>query len=228
MVPLLLILPCLLLTSTMSIDEEIDLEIEAELNDRDLELQDRDLELDDRDLEVETEGMTEEELEDRAVSLADREGRPVDDCNVDCGRWTNVVVDIDGYSNETCSYRTNKHTRRCTVLYKPVNCSEIMFTCSKCLLDNRDPLHCKKGDTLFTKPADDEQPMSWCKRECPTTNFPAVSPFGNMKVWYVRGDVDQLGKNRYSAKGVYCEASCSKPGAPEELTTTTTAIPLFG
>ena len=39
---------------------------------------------------------------------------------------------------------------------------------------------------------------SWCKRECPTTNFPAVSPFGNMKVWYVRGDVDQLGKNRWT------------------------------
>ena len=35
-------------------------------------------------------------------------------------RWTNVVVEIDGFAmeNETSSFQTNKHTHRCTVLYK--------------------------------------------------------------------------------------------------------------
>ena len=93
MVPMILILPCLLLTSAMSIgftlvpappplpitypEEEIDLEMEAELEDRDLELEDRDLELEDRDLELDDRDLELEdgdlELEDRDLELEDRD-----------------------------------------------------------------------------------------------------------------------------------------------------------
>merc|ERR1719341_1331758 len=80
-----------------------------------------------------------------------REGRlagPI----VRCGRWTNRVVELDG--NTTAKFESTKITNRCTVLYKPTNCTgPIKLTCSKFLVDNRDPMHCKKGDSFITKPA---------------------------------------------------------------------------
>merc|ERR1712212_378253 len=141
--------------------------------------------------------------------LEDREGRlagPI----VRCGRWTNRVVELDG--NTTAKFESTKITNRCTVLYKPTNCTgPIKLTCSKFLVDNRDPMHCKKGDSFITKPAAKnntiEQPRIWCKREGPTDNFPALSPYGNLKVWYKRS-TGQLGTGRFPKKGVRCFVSC--------------------
>jgi len=113
-------------------------------------------------------------------------------------RWTNRVVELDG--NTTAKFESTKITNRCTVLYKPTNCTgPIKLTCTKFLVDNRDPMHCKKGDSFITKPAAKnntvEQPRIWCKREGPSDNFPALSPYGNLKVWYKRS-TGQLGTGR--------------------------------
>merc|ERR1711874_496187 len=125
------------------------------------------------------EDLTPEEVEDREAILAG----PI----VRCGRWTNRVVELDG--NTTAKFESTKITNRCTVLYKPT-------TCTKFLVDNRDPMHCKKGDSFITKPAAKnntvEQPRIWCKREGPSENFPSLSPYGNLKVWYKRS-TGQLG-----------------------------------
>merc|ERR1712192_17516 len=155
------------------------------------------------------EDLTPEEVEDREAILDDREGRlagPI----VRCGRWTNRVVELDG--NTTAKFESTKITNRCTVLYKPTNCTgPIKLTCSKFLVDNRDPMHCKKGDSFITKPAAKnntiEQPRIWYKREGPTENFPALSPYGNLKVWYKRS-TGQLGTGRFPKKGVRCFVSC--------------------
>merc|ERR1712181_52669 len=83
------------------------------------------------------EDLTPEEVEDREAILDDREGRlagPI----VRCGRWTNRVVELDG--NTTAKFESTKITNRCTVLYKPTNCTgPIKLTCSKFLVDMRDP-----------------------------------------------------------------------------------------
>jgi len=155
------------------------------------------------------EDLTPEEVEDREAILDDREGRlagPI----VRCGRWTNRVVELDG--NTTAKFESTKITNRCTVLYKPSNCTgPIKLTCTKFLVDNRDPMHCKKGDSFITKPAAKnntvEQPRIWCKREGPSDNFPALSPYGNLKVWYKRS-TGQLGTGRFPKKGVRCFVSC--------------------
>merc|ERR1712173_343307 len=155
------------------------------------------------------EDLTPEEVEDREAILDDREGRlagPI----VRCGRWTNRVVELDG--NTTAKFESTKITNRCTVLYKPTNCmGPIKLTCSKFLVDNRDPMHCKKGDSFITKPAAKnntvEQPRIWCKREGPSENFPSLSPYGNLKVWYKRS-TGQLGTGRFPKKGVRCSVSC--------------------
>merc|ERR1712233_234372 len=123
---------------------------------------------------------------------------------------TNRVVELDG--NTTAKFESTKITNRCTVLYKPTNCTgPIKLTCTKFLVDNRDPMHCKKGDSFITKPAAKnntvEQPRIWCKREGPSDNFPALSPYGNLKVWYKRS-TGQLGTGRFPKKGVRCFVSC--------------------
>merc|ERR1711962_300884 len=99
------------------------------------------------------------------------------------------LFELDG--NTTAKFESTKITNRCTVLYKPTNCTgPIKLTCTKFLVDNRDPMHCKKGDSFITKPAAKnntvEQPRIWCKREGPSENFPSLSPYGNLKVWYKR------------------------------------------
>merc|ERR1712107_239541 len=125
-------------------------------------------------------------------------------------KMDNRVVELDG--NTTAKFESTKITNRCTVLYKPTNCTgPIKLTCSKFLVDNRDPMHCKKGDSFITKPAAKnntvEQPHIWCKREGPSENFPSLSPYGNLKVWYKRS-TGQLGTGRFPKKGVRCSVSC--------------------
>merc|ERR1739845_238231 len=138
--PLLLLLPCLL---ALAWDMD-DLHARGHL-DRDIPGFDQEFE----DIEDELEDLTPEEAEDREAILDDREGRlagPI----VRCGRWTNRVVELDG--NTTAKFESTKITNRCTVLYKPTNCTgPIKLTCSKFLVDNRDPMHCKKGDSFITK-----------------------------------------------------------------------------
>merc|ERR1712107_235492 len=197
--PLLLLLPCLL---ALAWDMD-DLHARGHL-DRDIPGFDQEFD----DME-DLEDLTPEEAEDREAILDDREGRlagPI----VRCGRWTNRVVELDG--NTTAKFESTKITNRCTVLYKPTNCTgPIKLTCSKFLVDNRDPMHCKKGDSFITKPAANnntvEQPRIWCKREGPSENFPSLSPYGNLKVWYKRS-TGQLGTGRFPKKGVRCSVSC--------------------
>merc|ERR1712037_738441 len=197
--PLLLLVPCLL---ALGWDMD-DLHARGHL-DRDIPGFDQEFE----DME-DLDDLTPEEVEDREAILDDREGRlagPI----VRCGRWTNRVVELDG--NTTAKFESTKITNRCTVLYKPTNCTgPIKLTCTKFLVDNRDPMHCKKGDSFITKPAAKnntvEQPRIWCKREGPTDNFPALSPYGNLKVWYKRS-TGQLGTGRFPKKGVRCFVSC--------------------
>jgi len=223
--PLLLLLPCLLalawdmddLHARGHLDRDIpgfdqefeDMEDELEEDfeeERSLNTDDFDEHADDME---DLEDLTPEEVEDREAILDDREGRlagPI----VRCGRWTNRVVELDG--NTTAKFESTKITNRCTVLYKPTNCTgPIKLTCSKFLVDNRDPMHCKKGDSFITKPAAKnntvEQPRIWCKREGPSENFPSLSPYGNLKVWYKRS-TGQLGTGRFPKKGVRCSVSC--------------------
>merc|ERR1712107_88306 len=197
--PLLLLLPCLL---ALAWDMD-DLHARGH-PDRDIPGFDQEFE----DMEDELEEDF-EEAEDREAILDDREGRlagPI----VRCGRWTNRVVELDG--NTTAKFESTKITNRCTVLYNPTNCTgPIKLTCSKFLVDNRDAMHFKKGDSFITKPAAKnntvEQPRIWCKREGPSENFPSFSPYGNLKVWYKRS-TGQLGTGRFPKKGVRCSVSC--------------------
>merc|ERR1712126_672527 len=122
------------------------------------------------------------------------------------------LTELSSWTNTTAKFESTKITNRCTVLYKPTNCTgPIKLTCTKFLVDNRDPMHCKKGDWFITKPAAKnntvEQPRIWCKREGPSENFPALSPYGNLKVWYKRS-TGQLGTGRFPKKGVRCSVSC--------------------
>jgi len=218
--PLLLLVPCLAaLAWDMDVGTRLDRDIptfDQELEDLEEDLEameeDRSLNLDlgeEEEEEEDLDDLTPEELEDRAAILDDREGRTAGPI-VKCGRWSNRVVELEG--NVTSRFETTKITNRCTVLYKAVNCTgPIKLTCTKFLVDNRDPVHCKKGDLFTTKPAAKnntiEQPKIWCKREGPTDNFPVLSAYGNLKVWYKRS-VGQLGSGRFPKKGVRCFANC--------------------
>merc|ERR1712145_8286 len=222
--PLLLLVPCLLALGWDMDDLHARGHLDRDIPGFDQEFEDMEDELEDDfeedrslnddfeehadDME-DIEDLTPEEVEDREAILDDREGRlagPI----VRCGRWTNRVVELDG--NTTATFESTKITNRCTVLYKPTNCTgPIKLTCSKFLVDNRDPMHCKKGDSFITKPAAKnntvEQPRIWCKREGPTDNFPALSPYGNLKVWYKKS-TGQLGTGRFPKKGVRCFVTC--------------------
>merc|ERR1712107_888650 len=134
--PLLLLLPCLLalawgmddLRARGHLDRDIpgfdqefeDMEDELEEDfeeERSLNTDDFDEHADDME---DLEDLTPEEAEDREAILDDREGRlagPI----VRCGRWTNRVVELDG--NTTAKFESTKITNRCTVLYKPTNCT---------------------------------------------------------------------------------------------------------
>merc|ERR1719339_400680 len=88
--------------------------------DRDIPGFDQEFEDMEDELEDDFEDLTPEEVEDREAILDDREGRlagPI----VRCGRWTNRVVELDG--NTTAKFESTKITNRCTVLYKPTNCT---------------------------------------------------------------------------------------------------------
>merc|ERR1712107_688767 len=134
--PLLLLLPCLLalawdmddLHARGHLDRDIpgfdqefeDMEDELEEDfeeERSLNTDDFDEHADDME---DLEDLTPEEAEDREAILDKREGRlagPI----VRCGRWTNRVVELDG--NTTAKFESTKITNRCTVLYKPTNCT---------------------------------------------------------------------------------------------------------
>jgi len=210
--PILLLLPCIVLAMTMAIDSEDELEMHLDAMDIEDEMNL------DKDLDLGNEFEEDEEEEDRDLLLDDRLGRPTGPI-VGCGRHSNRVVNITNMmTNETTGsiFVAGKKTDRCTVVYQPVDCNEIQLTCTKFLVDNRDDVHCKKGDIFVTKPAERvnsttrEQPRIWCKRDGPNMNFPVLSPHGALKIWYRRGD-HNLGAGRYPAKGVRCFATCSKP-----------------
>merc|ERR1712013_308284 len=152
---------------------------------------DRDIPGFDEDLE----DLTPEEAEDREAILDDREGRlagPI----VRCGRWTNRVVELDG--NTTAKFESTKITNRCTVLYKPTNCTgPIKLTCSKFLVDNR------RGDKFLIK-VDDSKPRVFCDHEKPTSYYPAYS-FQRMKVWFSAA-VD----SKFPNSGATCKIKCAE------------------
>merc|ERR1712013_551253 len=127
----------------------------------------------------------------------------------DCKRYTVKQIEISGNQTGNMSeiFRTTKDTQRCSAVYKLDNttCSSMQPTCGRWYLPN------KKGDSFITKPAAKnntvEQPRIWCKREGPSENFPSLSPYGNLKVWYKRS-TGQLGTGRFPKKGVRCSVSC--------------------
>jgi hypothetical protein len=148
--PLLLLVPCLLALGWDMDDLHARGHLDRDIPGFDQEFEDMEDELEDDfeedrslnddfdehadDME-DLEDLTPEEVEDREAILDDREGRlagPI----VRCGRWTNRVVELDG--NTTAKFESTKITNRCTVLYKPTNCTgPIKLTCSKFLVDNR-------------------------------------------------------------------------------------------
>merc|ERR1711872_684212 len=73
------------------------------------------------------------------------------------------------------------------------------FTCTKLMVDNRDPDQCKRGNALTIK-AENTKPERFCKKDYLGPVFPARS-MGDMKVWYVNTEEDYLGKGRYKNRG---------------------------
>merc|ERR1712037_421096 len=133
--PLLLLVPCLLALGWDMDDLHARGHLDRDIPGFDQEFEDMEDELEDDfeedrslnddfnehadDME-DLEDLTPEEVEDREAILDDREGRlagPI----VRCGRWTNRVVELDG--NTTAKFESTKITNRCTVLYKPTNCT---------------------------------------------------------------------------------------------------------
>jgi len=212
---LLLLLACMAVTLTMATEDMEDM-MEDMMEDREdmLEVEDRDALADIEDVEEAEEieeSATDEELDDREAMVEDRAGREISPAvDVDCGKWTNVVVDINNDTESTL--KTNKYTMRCTVLYRLTNnsCDEMQLTCSKFFVDNRDPYLCRVGDAFYTRPSM-TVPRAFCKQDGPTYHFPVVSK-SEMKVWYKRS-IGVLGLGRYPNKGVRCKVTCSKPVA---------------
>merc|ERR1712123_50568 len=66
-----------------------------------------------------------------------------------CGKYTTRTVLIG--SSITSVIKSDKGTRRCTVLFKLSDCAEMKMTCQKFYVDNRDPYKCKRGDTFNVK-----------------------------------------------------------------------------
>merc|ERR1712243_165558 len=179
--PLLLLVPCLLALGWDMDDLHARGHLDRDIPGFDQEFEDMEDELEDdfeegRSLNDDFDEHA-DDMEDREAILDDREGRlagPI----VRCGRWTNRVVELDG--NTTAKFESTKITNRCTVLYKPTNCTgPIKLTCTKFLVDNRDPMHCKKGDSFITKPAAKNNTVSNLAsgvnvRDLQTTSLPSV------------------------------------------------------
>merc|ERR550519_2104352 len=188
---LLLLLACMAVTVTLASEVSMDLEDREDREDM-LEVEDRDALADIEEMEEAEkieETATEEELQARADMEEDRLGNPTHPAEhvVDCGKWTNRVVEINNATN---------------------SCAEVQLTCSKFFVDNRDPYLCRVGDAFYTRPSK-EVPKAFCKRDGPTHHFPVLSK-GELKVWYKRS-IGVLGLGRYPKKGVRCLATCSKP-----------------
>eukprot|EP00092_Neocalanus_flemingeri_P033733 GFUD01036670.1.p1 GENE.GFUD01036670.1~~GFUD01036670.1.p1 ORF type:complete len:158 (-),score=35.81 GFUD01036670.1:33-506(-) len=133
-----------------------------------------------------------------------KEGKPGPP-DVYCGKVTNRVVYIG--AKTIAEFVADKWTKRCTVLYKMTDCSEMELTCSYFNVDNRDPYKCKKGNSLTVR-AYGEPPRRFCKRDGPVPHFPVLSP-GNMKIWY-KSTTGILGSGRYPDQGVKCTIKCYK------------------
>merc|ERR1712107_789756 len=192
--PLLLLLPCLLALAWDMDDLHARGHLDRDIPGFDQEFEDMEDELEE-DFEEES-SLNTDDFDEHADDMEDLEDLTLEELE----------------DNTTAKFESTKITNRCTVLYKPTNCTgPIKLTCSKFLVDNRDPMHCKKGDSFITKPAAKnntvEQPRIWCKREGPSENFPSLSPYGNLKVWYKRS-TGQLVTGRFPKKGVRCSVSC--------------------
>jgi len=161
------------------------------------------------------------EVEDRMDRPDGRLGRPGKPQHfVKCGRWTNRHIKLG--PGESSWIETQKQTERCTVVYEPINnCTAILFSCSKFMLDNRDPGYCRRGDALWTKP-DGTQPHVYCRKDGPTPSYPVVAPKGNLKIWY-KHTIGLLGIGRYKKSGLYCTAECRYPIVDDGTTVGTTS-----
>jgi len=129
--------------------------------------------------------------------------------NVVCGPWTNRLVYI-GFTqlSKPAVFQADKSTKRCVVTYRLTSCREMEFTCTKLMVDNRDPDQCKRGNALTIK-AENTKPERFCKKDYLGPVFPARS-MGDMKVWYVNTEEDYLGKGRYKNQGANCTATCHR------------------
>jgi len=162
--------------------------------------------------------------EDRMNFPDGRLGRPGKPPYVKCGRWSNRHIKLE--PGQSSYMTTQKETERCTVVYQPINnCTEIIFSCDKFMLDNRDPGYCRREDVLWTKP-EGTQPHPYCRRDGPTPSYPVASHEGNLKVWY-KHPLGELGIGRYPKAGLYCTAACrypivDMPGGGNATTTSTT------
>jgi len=154
--------------------------------------------------EEDEEDEEEMEEEDRLEMEEDRLGRPSMP-DVECGKWTNRRIEIN--STAMVEMKTMSYTKRCTVLFEPVqDCEQVILTCTKFFVDNRDPHNCDIGDVFQTRIGDDK-PRKFCKYEGPTDNFPILSK-SNLKADYKRS-IGLLGFGRFPNKGVKCMARCN-------------------
>jgi len=116
-----------------------------------------------------------------------------------CGRYTHRIINVG--KNTFSVFKTEKETRRCTIIYKVSSgCSKAKLTCGAFFLPNKDPFSCERGDRMYVK-ASGTQPRAYCDTNKPTNNFPAVAP--KLKV-ITTLHADKM----YPNKGVTCRVQC--------------------
>jgi hypothetical protein len=117
-----------------------------------------------------------------------------------CGRYTTKTIGITPTSKSVLE--TQKFTKRCTVLYKPLGgCTKIKMVCGRFYLPNKDDFMCRRGDKMFVK-SSSAKPKVYCNKNKPTKDFPASSN-GALKVW-----VKKSFMTKYPNKGATCKFTC--------------------
>eukprot|EP00091_Calanus_sinicus_P025681 TRINITY_DN993_c0_g1_i3.p1 TRINITY_DN993_c0_g1~~TRINITY_DN993_c0_g1_i3.p1 ORF type:complete len:156 (-),score=35.87 TRINITY_DN993_c0_g1_i3:231-698(-) len=117
-----------------------------------------------------------------------------------CGKNTHKIVNIG--ANTVSVFKTQRHTRRCTIIYKLAgSCTASILTCGAFYLPNKDEFKCRRGDRMYVKAAGG-QPRSYCEKNKPTKSFPAISP-GKLKV-----TISIHPSKMYPSKGATCTVKC--------------------
>merc|ERR1711935_330815 len=121
---------------------------------------------------------------------------------VNCAKYTTKTITITTDSESI--FTTAKDTSRCVAHYKThATCDEMIMTCNRFFLPNKDPFMCRRGDTLYTK-ADGSQPKVYCDHRKPIPDYPVIAN-STLKVWYIAKKAEA---QMYPDKGATCTIKC--------------------